>query len=133
MHSQLNSFSREVSKHYDSYFKDFGLATSYIELLLLIYKEGGLSQKYLSDRMNLAPSTITRFIKKLEKSGYIEKNKDGRLTKIVISAEASERVEKMHNLYEKAGRDLKERLGEKYVSTTSRLLKHGVNQMAEES
>lgn len=132
MHSQLNSFSREVSKHYDSYFKEFGLATSYVELLLLVYNEGGLSQKKLAERMNLAPSTITRFIRKLEKGGFIEKKKNGRLIKITIPAEATEIMKRMHNLYEKAGSDLKERLGDKYVNTTSRLLKHGAELMTEE-
>jgi len=132
MHSQLNSFSREISRYYDSYFEEFGLATSYIELLLLVESEGGLSQKDLSEKMNLAPSTITRFIRKLQKEEYVTKSREGRLTKIVISDSAKKRVEKMNELYDQAGRDLKKLLGEKYVNTTSRLLKHGVDQFGKQ-
>lgn len=132
MHSQLNSFSREISRYYDSYFEEFGLATSYIELLLLVESEGGLSQKDLSDKMNLAPSTITRFIRKLQKEEYVKKSRDGRLAKIIISDGAKNRLKKMNVLYDQAGKDLKKMLGKKYVDTTSRLLSHGVDQFREQ-
>lgn len=130
MHHHLNSLNREVSKHYDSYFEPFGLATSYIELLLLVLEEGTVSQKELSDRMNLAPSTITRFITKLKKEKYIKKGKKGRLVTIEILPGAMSDVKKMKERYQQADDDLKKMLGDKFVETTNRLLQHGLDQLS---
>ncbi len=125
MHGITNSFSREISQHFDSYFEEYNLATSYIELILLVQEEGGVSQKELADRMNLAPSTITRFVQKLVKAGYVKKSKDGRIATIKLTASAEAAAKKMNRSYEKAVHDLKEKLGGKFVDTTEQLLEHG--------
>ena len=125
MHAITNSFSREISQHFDSYFEEYNLATSYIELILLVQQEGVLTQKELAEKMNLAPSTITRFVQKLVKTGYVEKSKDGRVATIKLTANAESAAKKMRRSYEKAVHDLKEKLGEKFVDTTEQLLQHG--------
>lgn len=127
MHSATNSFSREISQHFDSYFKQYNLATSYVELLLLIREKGEISQKEMSDKMNLAPSTITRFIQKLEKKGFIKKNKSGRIVMIRLTAKAEQLSENLKISYENAVTDLEAKLGEKFVNTTEQLLKHGTD------
>ncbi|TVR15127.1 MAG: MarR family transcriptional regulator [Balneolaceae bacterium] len=132
MHAITNSFSREISRHFDSYFEEYNLATSYIELILLVWKEGEISQKELAKRMNLAPSTITRFVQKLVKSGFVEKNKDGRIVSIKLTNNAKATAQKMHSSYKKAVQDLKEKLGEKFVSTTEQLLEHGTSLLVED-
>lgn len=125
MHAITNSFSREISQHFDSYFEEYNLATSYIELILLVQEEGKVTQKELADRMNLAPSTITRFVQKLEKTGFVEKSKDGRIATIKLTISAESVAENMRQSYEQAVQDLKEKLGEKFVDTTDQLLQHG--------
>jgi len=125
MHAETNSISREITKFYDEYFKKEKLATSYIELLLMIDDYEKISQKGLAEKMNLAPSTITRFISKLEKRGWVSKMMDGRLSYIALSEKGMKNVPELRIKYEQAEKDLKELLGSKFVDTTKQLLAHG--------
>lgn len=132
MHTEANTFSRSVSKHFDSYFKEFGLATSYVEVLIYLKIQGPLIQKEIANHLQLDPSTITRFLKKLQKEGWVVKEKvDGR-TKIALNSKRAKEVTKLSELYLNAEKALSEKLGEKYVETTEKLLRHG-NSMFEET
>lgn len=125
MHAITNSISREITKFYDVYFKDDNLATSYVELLLLIEDYEKISQKAIAAKMNLAPSTITRFINKLIKKGWVSKKMDGRISYVTLSEKGVNEVPKLRKKYEQVEDDLKEILGFKFVHTTKQLLMHG--------
>lgn len=125
MHSEANTFSRTVSKHFDSYFKESGLATSYVEVLIFIKNEGPALQKEIADHLNLDPSTITRFLKKLQKEGWVAKEKIAGKTKITLNAAKADDVKELQELYREAEEALSEMLGDKYVDTTQKLLSHG--------
>lgn len=129
MHSASNAFSREITRHFDSYFKEYGLATSYVELLLILYAHDELSQNDLADKMKLAPSTITRFVNKLVKKDLVEKKKVGRTAVITLSKKGQGQLPSLKRSFENAVNDLKTILGNKYVHTTKELLLHGVNQL----
>lgn len=125
MHSQANSFSRSVSKHFDEYFKEYGLATSYVEVLICLKENGPLLQKEIADQLHLDPSTITRFLKKLQKNGWVDKKKDEGRTKVILNSDKIRDIDKLHKLYSQAENELNEILGEKFVETTQKLLEHG--------
>lgn len=129
MHAILNSFSRDVSRYFDDYFKQHNLATPYIELLLLIDERENISQKEISKELNLAPSTITRFINKLNKRGLVEKKMNGRMATIRLSKKGNELVPVLRTSYNKAMENLRKKLGDKFVHTTEQLLKHGSDQL----
>ena len=129
MHSAANHFSREISRFFDSYFEEHQLATSYIQVLRLIEKNKSLTQKEIADRMNLAPSTITRFIGKLDKMGLVEKSRAGKEMSVHIQEKEISTVKQLVSLLNKAERDLEEILGSKYVETTSALLEYGAEQV----
>ncbi len=131
MHSEANLFSRKISRHFDSYFKEYSLATSYVELILILFREETLSQNDLADEMNLAPSTITRFVNKLNKKGVVEKTKEGRTAVITLSGKGKELAVQLEKQHQKAVADLEETLGEKYVHTTKQLLQHGATLLKE--
>lgn len=130
MYSQANLFSREVSRHFDSYFEDDGITTSYVELLLLIDDQEEMSQKSISDRMNLAPSTITRFVHKLEKLGFVEKSKDGKMVTLSISKGKQKKVAALRDKYDRAHSDLVKLLDSKFVETTTKLLNYGSGRLS---
>lgn len=125
MHSQANKFSREVSRHFDSYFKEYHLATSYIELLLYLQDQAPVLQKEIADHLKLDPSTITRFIKKLERSKWVVKRKRSGRVQVELSSDKQSVVTEIRDKYEEAERDLERILGDKFTETTKRLLDHG--------
>lgn len=127
MHSASNSFSREITRHFDSYFEEYNLATSYVELILILCEQGELSQNDLADQMKLAPSTITRFVNKLVKKELVQKNKVGRTAIITLSRNGRVLAPTLKSDFERAVNDLEAILGEKYVHTTKELLLYGTN------
>ena len=131
MHSASNLFSREITRHFDSYFEEYNLATSYVELLLILYEQDELSQNDLADEMNLAPSTITRFVNKLVKMGLVQKKKVGRTAAISLSKKGQDQLPVLKRNFDNAVNDLQEILGIKYVHTTKELLLYGANLLKE--
>lgn len=126
MHSAANTFSREITRHFDSYFEEYDLATSYVELILILQGKDELSQNDLADEMKLAPSTITRFVSKLVKKGIVQKKKVGRTAVITLSKKGRELIPALKRNFDNAVKDLEAILGDKYVHTTKELLLHGV-------
>lgn len=127
MHLASNSFSREISRHFDSYFDEYDLATSYVELLLILYEKDELSQNDLADEMKLAPSTITRFVNKLVKKGLVQKRKVGRTAVITLSKKGGDQLPALKKRFDDAVNDLRVILSDKYVHTTKELLLHGAS------
>ncbi|MCG2590285.1 MarR family winged helix-turn-helix transcriptional regulator [Rhodohalobacter sulfatireducens] len=125
MHSAANLFSREITRHFDSYFEEYDLATSYVELLLILYDQDELSQNDLAEEMKLAPSTITRFVNKLVKKGLIQKKKVGRTAVITLSKKGEDELPTLKRAFDNAVSDLEAILGNKFVHTTKGLLIHG--------
>lgn len=132
MHAITNSFSREITSHFDTYFKRHKLATSYVELILLVYNKTEITQKSLAEEMNLAPSTITRFVQKLVKKDLLKKSKTGRIASIQLTLKAEKLAQELTISYNKAVADLEEKLGEKFVHTTEQLLQHGTTLLSQE-
>ena len=130
IHNTLNTFSREVSTFFDDHFKEFGLATSYIELILLVKNSGeDCTQKEIAEKMNLDPSTITRFITKLQKKELVEKKRSGRLVSIRLTAKGEKLALNAEKTYKKAESELERRLGSQYLDTTEKLLKYGISEL----
>lgn len=127
MHAAASSFSREITSHFDSYFEDYDLATSYVELLLIIDEDNELSQNDLAEKMMLAPSTITRFVNKLVKKGLVQKKKVGRTAVITLSEKGKSQLPVLKSRFDEAVSDLEGILSDKYVHTTKELLLHGAS------
>ncbi len=125
-HTTINHLSRQVSSFFDEQLSEFGLATSYVELLLIIRSNGSCTQKTASELLGLAPSTITRFADKLVKQELIEKEKDGRESILKLTQKGIDTTRKMEVVYRETETKLKEKLGDKYLETTGKLLNYGV-------
>jgi DNA-binding MarR family transcriptional regulator len=115
-----NSLSRNITEMAKEEFAITGLDPSYAHLVLLLCDKPGLSQNELAQMMNLKPSTITRFIDKLQSKGLIEKIQEGRSSLIYPSDEGkakSKLVRKaLKSLYDKYCKVLGEEFAVKLTS-----------------
>ncbi len=59
-----------------------GLAPSQTYLLMLVIDCPGISQKELGENMQLAPSTITRFVDSFIRKGLVTKKSEGKLVRV---------------------------------------------------
>jgi len=63
-------------------FKHTGLSPSYAFLMMLVNETPGIGQKDLAEKLNLAPSTVTRFLDSLANRGYLYRVVHGKTSSI---------------------------------------------------
>ncbi len=77
-----NSLSRVITRMAEEEFRITGLSPSHAFLMMIVNDNPGIGQKELSERLRLAPSTVTRFVDTLEYKGLLIRKSQGKLTKI---------------------------------------------------
>ena len=75
-----NSLARDITRMGEEEFAAIGMTPSYAFLMMLAVDTPGISQKEISAKMNMAPSTVSRFIDALVKKGFLTKEAQGRVT-----------------------------------------------------
>jgi len=78
-----NTMSRLINKMTEDAFMPTGLAPSYAFLMMVVIEEKSIGIGQLADTLNLAPSTITRFVDKLIIKEYLTRKQEGR--NIIVS------------------------------------------------
>ncbi|MBR4447778.1 MarR family winged helix-turn-helix transcriptional regulator [Methanobrevibacter sp.] len=92
---------REHAKYINEIVKEDGLSYGLHPLLVIIYKNEGISQEQLASEIHLNESTITRNLKKLEDKGFIERIKDKRKKIIKLTPKGEKTALKIMNYDEK--------------------------------
>jgi len=73
-----NSLARVMTSLGEEEFQTTGLAPHYAFILILVCEKPGLSQKELGGYLQLTPSTITRFVDKLEGKSFLRRRMEGK-------------------------------------------------------
>ncbi len=111
-----NSLARDITRMGEEEFAGIGMTPSYAFLLTLAIESPGISQKEISEGMNLAPSTVSRFIDALIKRDLLTKTIQGRTTYIHPTEKGiqlKESIKKVWtNLYERYSKILGKKEGD---------------------
>ncbi|MFC5700246.1 MarR family winged helix-turn-helix transcriptional regulator [Cohnella faecalis] len=102
-----NRLSRAITRMADEAFATTGLTPAYGYLIRLVIGKPGSTQKELSEKLYIAPSTLTRFIDKLENKGLVKRKVQGK-TVLVYPTERGMELEqavrqasrRLHDAYE---------------------------------
>lgn len=73
-----NRLSRAITKMAEEEFASTGLTPMYGYLIRLVNGSPGITQKELSEKLSITPSTLTRFIDKLEGKQLVERQVRGK-------------------------------------------------------
>ncbi|MDR7319463.1 MarR family transcriptional regulator [Brevibacillus nitrificans] len=73
-----NRLSRAITRMADEAFATTGLTPAYGYLIRLVIGSPGITQKELSEKLSITPSTLTRFIDKLEIKQLVERKVQGK-------------------------------------------------------
>jgi DNA-binding MarR family transcriptional regulator len=73
-----NNLSRVITRMAEEAFRPTGLSPSHVFLLMLANENPGIGPKEMSDHLQLAPSTVTRFVDTLVSKGYLERKAEGK-------------------------------------------------------
>jgi len=85
-----NRLSRVITKMAEDEFAMTGLTPMYGYLIRLVNGKPGISQKELSEKLHVTPSTLTRFIDKLEGKQLIERKVQGKTVLVFPTAKGKE-------------------------------------------
>ena len=83
------AFARKVEKIAVESWKPVDLSPSHGYLLMNVIDEPGIQPGVLADQLQLQPSTITRFIEKLEEKKLLIRTTDGKLTNVYPTPKAT--------------------------------------------
>lgn len=77
-----NALARVITKMAERRFLPTGLSPSHAYLMLLVLDEPGVGQKDLCEKLQLAPSTVTRFIDTLVHRGLLKRKTSGKASSV---------------------------------------------------
>ncbi|MGM9904272.1 MarR family transcriptional regulator [Enterococcus sp. 10A9_DIV0425] len=127
----VKKLDRVLNKLADEAFKKTGLAPTYGFILLILREKEGIPQKEIAKMLYAAPSTIARFVEKLEYKGYVKTVTEGRLSLVYLTdvgrgfvKEIDSSWDELHQAYKTVlGTDVSEQLAKELNEATTKLQK----------
>ncbi|MBP5092399.1 MAG: MarR family transcriptional regulator [Bacilli bacterium] len=102
----LYAAAREVVNLYTPFFQPLGITYTQYIVFLLLWEKDGVPVKELTQRLYLDTGTLTPLLKKMEKSGYIRKErdkKDERVVKVFLTKKGLSLKEKAAEIPQSVG------------------------------
>ncbi|MCW9047207.1 MAG: MarR family transcriptional regulator [Gammaproteobacteria bacterium] len=100
-----NALARQINKIWDDAFKPFGLSPAHAYVLRVVLDQPGISMKQIAEELELAPSTVTRFVDSLINKGFLTRSSDSD-DKRGIHISATQQAKKIHKKLENTGQEL---------------------------
>ncbi|MFA9377831.1 MAG: MarR family winged helix-turn-helix transcriptional regulator [Lachnotalea sp.] len=118
--------ARILGKTADDEFKMTGLSPSHAFLLYIVNNNNGIQQKQIGELLHMTPSTITRFIEKLENKELVTRKAEGKNVFIFytekgksLQGEIEKAWEQIHRLYTDI---LTEEEHAQFIATTNKII-----------
>ncbi len=93
-----NALARKIERLAIEKWKQIDLPPSHAYLLIIVLDEPGVQPSALADQLQLQPSTITRFIEKLEEKKLLVRTTVGKVTNVYPTPKAKELLPKIKQI-----------------------------------
>lgn len=117
---------RVLGKTAEDEFKITGLSPSHAFLLHIVNNNNGIQQKQIGELLHMTPSTITRFIEKLENKELVTRKAEGKNVFIfktekglLLQTDIESAWERVHEVYADI---LTEEEREQFIATTNKII-----------
>lgn len=111
-----------MSKKADEHFSITGLSSSYALVLMSVNDTNGISSGEIAEEVQLTPSTVTRFLDKMEIKGLISREQCGRNTYVKITEEGKKLVPKVRRAWKNLYDDYTSIIGEKEAKNLTSII-----------
>ena len=111
------AFSREISGIAENAFADLGLTPSDAYLIMCVNEKPNIQPTEISEKILLAPSTITRMIEKLEKRNIVTRATEGKYTFVAPTAKGKDIYTSVIQKWDEVGALFAQKLGESTVTS----------------
>ncbi len=115
---EIGETSRMMRRYYDRRASALGVTTAQWRLLLRLYREPGLKQVELAERMDVEPITACRIVDRLEEAGLVERQRDPddrRAWRLVVTEKAEPIMTRLRTLAEEMSGEAFEGMGHEEV------------------
>lgn len=126
----LDQISAEMRRNYAGMLRELNLHVGQEQLLCRLWREDGITQVQLSERLNCEPPTITNMVKSLENHGFVVRKKDpedGRVSRVYLTQAGRDLTEPIEQIWKKQ----QEKLLAGILPEERLLLRRLMKQMAE--
>ena len=100
----LDEISSQMRRNYSEMLRELNLHVGQDQLLCRLWKEDGVTQIQLSERLNCEPPTIANMLKALESYGLIYRQRDesdGRVNRVYLTAKGQEVKDPIEKVWRK--------------------------------
>jgi DNA-binding MarR family transcriptional regulator len=122
LYFNVTTLNRKITKIWELEFGKLNLSPSHGYLLDAIAKNPEISHKALSDLMELDPSTITRFLDKLDNKGLIAKSGKWKGATFHLTAEGAALQRSINKLMKRLFKKMQNHFGKEDFSVMVQLL-----------
>lgn len=129
----VNALSRLVSKIADEEFAETGLVPSHAMLVMVVNDRPGIQPSELAGIMQLAPSTVTRFVDKMAYQGLVLRTIDGKNSYLLPTQAGKKMDAELRMAQDRLTTRLKEILGDTAVKELTCHLWQATQAFAQES
>lgn len=124
-----NALARSLTRLAEEAFHPVGLAPSYAFVLMTVNRKPGISPSKIAQELKMQPSTITRFLDKLQNRAYLLRETDGKKVKVYPTSKSQKindgLLESWERLYERyhalLGDELAAMLSKEVISASEKL------------
>lgn len=124
-----NRLARLMNKMAEESFASIGLSPSYAFLIMVVEEQPGITQKELSEKLHLAPSTCTRLVDKLVTRNIVEHKHEGKQVKIYPTKKSNQMLEQIHQSWLELSRRYSAVLGQEEAKELTRQVHHASEQL----
>lgn len=122
LYFSANKLARVITKMAEEIFYKTGLNPSYAFAQMLINNNPGLNQNELAKRLAIMPSTLTRFLEKLELMELIEREQNGKSSNVYPTAKGAEKQQELAECWMALHKRYSEILGTDYGDNLSEMI-----------
>lgn len=129
LYFSANSLSRIMTRLADEAFGPTGLSPSHAFLLMIINENPGIGPNELSKKLQIAPSTVTRFADVLEKKGMIYRESEGKVSKIFNTEKGKNLQENIKSCWGNLYNLYSEKLGDRLSGVLNDLINESARKL----
>ncbi len=111
----VNSLHRQIAAVADAAFIDLGLTPSDAYLIMCVNEKPNIQPTEISEKIQLAPSTITRMVEKLEKRNIVKRRHEGKYSFIAPTQKGEDMYSPILQIWDDIRNTLSGRLTSKNV------------------
>jgi len=112
LYYSASALARMMSKKADEHFAPTGLSSSYALVLMSVADSGQILPGEIAEEVQLTPSTVSRFLDKMEMKGLVKREQCGRTTNVMITEAGKKLIPKVKKAWKALYKDYTSILGE---------------------